>query len=63
VHVEIDGAQHNDPLAWWADMDRQNALWIEGVRILRFPAWVIRDRPSEVVAQLRAALLAAGWTP
>ncbi|WP_431973595.1 DUF559 domain-containing protein [Micromonospora haikouensis] len=61
VHVEIDGGQHLDPRAAWADMRRQNALWIDGDRVLRFPSWAVRDRPEEVVDQLRAALRAAGW--
>ncbi|MEV0325334.1 DUF559 domain-containing protein [Micromonospora echinospora] len=61
VHVEIDGGQHLDPRTAWADMRRQNDLWIEGDRILRFPAWVVRNAPDEVLAQLRAALTAAGW--
>ncbi|MFI6762725.1 DUF559 domain-containing protein [Micromonospora sp. NPDC050417] len=63
VQVEIDGGQHLEVRHWWADMRRQNDLWVAGVRILRFPAWVVRDRPDEVVAQLRAALQAAGWHP
>jgi len=63
VQVEVDGAQHVEVSHWWADMRRQNDLWIAGVRILRFPAWVIRERPDEVVAQIRAALMAAGWRP
>ncbi|MGI5147067.1 DUF559 domain-containing protein [Plantactinospora sp. CA-294935] len=63
VMVEIDGAQHLEVRHWWADMRRQNDLWISGIRILRFPAWLVRDRPAEVAAQLRAALLAAGWRP
>ncbi|MFJ2084574.1 DUF559 domain-containing protein [Micromonospora chokoriensis] len=61
VHVEIDGGQHADPRAWWADMRRQNALWVEGDRLLRFPAWAVRAHPNEVETQLRAALKAAGW--
>ncbi|MDG9672626.1 hypothetical protein [Micromonospora sp. DH14] len=61
VHVEIDGGQHADPRAWWADMRRQNGLWVAGDRLLRFPAWVVRAHPDEVVTQLRAALEAAGW--
>ncbi|MEU8286944.1 DUF559 domain-containing protein [Micromonospora sp. NPDC048905] len=61
VHIEVDGGQHLDPRAWWADMRRQNDLWIEGDRVLRFPAWAIRAKPDEVVTQLRAALGAAGW--
>jgi very-short-patch-repair endonuclease len=63
VHVEIDGAQHIEAETWWADMRRQNALWIQGVRVLRFPAWVLRERPSEVFAQIRQALIEAGWRP
>ena len=61
VHVEIDGAQHTDPGQWWADMRRQNDLWIAGDRVLRFPAWLIRRDPAEVMRQVRAALRAAGW--
>jgi hypothetical protein len=60
VQVEIDGAQHTDVGQWWADMRRQNDLWISGVR---FPAWVVRERPNDVIAQVRAALIAAGWRP
>ncbi|MEU9510455.1 DUF559 domain-containing protein [Micromonospora sp. NPDC048170] len=61
VHVEIDGGQHLDPRTAWADMRRQNALWVEGDRVLRFPAWALRAHPAEVLAQLHAALRAAGW--
>jgi len=63
VHVEIDGGQHLESAAWWADMKRQNDLWVAGDRVLRFPAWVVRRRPAEVAAQVRAALVAAGWRP
>ena len=63
VHVEIDGGQHLDIHAWWADMQRQNAVWTSGDRLLRFPAWAVRHAPNEVVATVRAALLAAGWRP
>jgi len=63
VHVEVDGGQHIDAAAWWADMKRQNEVWIAGERVLRFPAWVVRERPNEVIAQVRAALRAAGWRP
>jgi len=63
LHVEVDGAWHLEVRSWWADMRRQNAVWIAGVRVLRFPAWVVLHRPEEVAAQLRAALLAAGWRP
>ncbi len=63
VHVEIDGAHHADVRQAWADMQRQNELWIAGDRVLRFPGWLIRESPDEVTAQLRAALVAAGWRP
>ena len=63
IHVEVDGAHHLDAEQWWADMRRQNEVWIRGDRILRFPAWVVRNRPEEVEALLRAALTAAGWRP
>ncbi|WP_326552012.1 hypothetical protein [Micromonospora sp. NBC_01813] len=62
LHVEIDGAHHMDVREWAADMRRQNDVWIAGDRILRFPAFVVRVRPAEVVDQLRAALRAAGWS-
>ncbi|MFI5486892.1 hypothetical protein ACIBXA_15800 [Micromonospora echinaurantiaca] len=61
VHVEIDGSQHLDPAHAWADMRRQNDVWIDGDRLLRFPAWALRAHPHDVIAQLRAALRAAGW--
>jgi very-short-patch-repair endonuclease len=63
VHVEIDGGQHMEVRQWWEDMRRQNELWVSGDRVLRFPSWAVRHRPHEVVAQIRAALLAAGWSP
>jgi len=61
LHVEIDGAHHMDVREWAADMRRQNDVWIAGDRILRFPAYLIRVRPAEIVDQLSAALRAAGW--
>ncbi|GGR86259.1 hypothetical protein GCM10010169_33220 [Micromonospora fulviviridis] len=63
LHVEVDGAHHMDVRHWAADLRRQNRVWIEGDRILRFTAFDVRHRPDEVVAQLRAALTAAGWRP
>lgn len=61
LQVEIDGAHHMTAEHWAADMLRQNEVWIAGDRILRFPAWYVRERPSEVARQLRTGLLAAGW--
>ncbi|WP_245675487.1 endonuclease domain-containing protein [Micromonospora halophytica] len=63
VHVEIDGSHHMDVRHWAADMRRQNDIWTTGDRILRFPAWLVRARPHEVVATLHRALTAAGWRP
>lgn len=63
IWVEIDGAHHMAPAHWWGDMQRHNALSIGGEVLLRFPAWVVRERPAEVVATIRAALIAAGWRP
>jgi very-short-patch-repair endonuclease len=61
VHVEIDGGQHLEVRQAWADMRRQNELWIAGDRVLRFPAWALRHDPQTVMSQVRAALQAAGW--
>ncbi|GAA1736797.1 DUF559 domain-containing protein [Luedemannella helvata] len=61
VHVEVDGAHHVDARQWWLDLRRQNALAAYGMRTLRFPAFMIREQPDVVVAQIRTALRAAGW--
>ena len=61
VQVEIDGSQHTDVRAWYADMRDHNEAAITGVRLLRFPGWALRHRPAEVIADVRAALKAAGW--
>ncbi|MGN9911559.1 hypothetical protein ACTMTJ_28765 [Phytohabitans sp. LJ34] len=61
--MEIDGAQHMDVRSWYADMRQHNEIAIAGERLLRFPAWMIRHRPDEVVDQVKAALFAAGWRP
>jgi hypothetical protein len=63
LHAEVDGAHHMDVRQWAADMRRQNQVWIAGDRILRFPAWLVRAHPADVAAQVRAALVAAGWRP
>lgn len=63
VHIEIDGGQHTEVREWWADMQRQNAMGINGDRVLRFPAWALRNDPDRVLEQVRAALIAGGWRP
>ena len=54
--VEVDGLWHMEAAAWWADMRRGNDLTISGLRVLRFPAFVVRDQPGVVAAQIRDAL-------
>lgn len=61
LHAEVDGGHHMDARHWAADLRRQNQVWIAGDRILRFTAFDVRRRPTEVADQLRAALTAAGW--
>jgi very-short-patch-repair endonuclease len=63
LHVEVDGGHHTEVREWWADMQRQNALWVAGDRVLRFPTWALRHRPNDVAEQIRTALIAAGWQP
>jgi very-short-patch-repair endonuclease len=58
--VEIDGRWHMDVRVWWADMRRDNGLTIDGYRVLRFPAFVVRDSPKTVAVQIAQALLQAG---
>ena len=58
--VEIDGIHHMEPLQYWDDMNRDNDLTIDGYRVLRFPAWVVRRHPDFVAAKIREALGLAG---
>jgi hypothetical protein len=57
--VEVDGLWHMEATAWWADMRRDNDLTITGHRVLRFPAFAVRDDPGTVADQIRAVLGAA----
>ncbi|HEX5597094.1 MAG TPA: DUF559 domain-containing protein [Micromonosporaceae bacterium] len=63
LHAEVDGAHHMEARHWAADLRRQNEIWIQGDRILRFTAFDVRRRPEYVAAQVRKALEAAGWRP
>jgi hypothetical protein len=63
LQVEVDGAHHMSVEHWGADMLRQNQIWIQGDRILRFPSWMIRAQPEAVAAQIRAALAATPIRP
>ncbi len=61
--VEIDGLWHMEAHAWWADMQRDNEFTASGYRVLRFPAFAVRDYPEEVARQIRAALCLAESAP
>jgi hypothetical protein len=56
VMVEIDGAQHIQPLEQWDDMERDNDMRAEGYEVLRFPAWLVRKNPEFVARKVREAL-------
>ena len=59
IIVEVDGKQHRAPLDKRADRERDAALAAEGWIVLRFTWWDLVYAPEAVVAQLRAAFLAA----
>ena len=54
--VEIDGRWHMDARSWWTDLQRDNELTIDGYRVLRFPAFIVRDSPEVVARQIAQAL-------
>jgi hypothetical protein len=54
--VEIDGGWHMDVRTWWADMQRDNELTVDGYRVLRFPAFAVRDSPEAVAILIAKAL-------
>jgi hypothetical protein len=54
--AEVDGLWHMEAAAWWADMRRDNDLTISGYRVLRFPAFAVRDQSRAVAGQISAAL-------
>jgi hypothetical protein len=56
VIAEVDGGLHLDPMNWWRDQQRQNALSVDGAVFLRFPSWAIRSNPASVARQLRTVL-------
>lgn len=58
--VEVDGALHLLPLAYWADLRRQNDLVLAGERLLRFPSVAMRIDQLTVCDQLRRASLRWG---
>jgi very-short-patch-repair endonuclease len=44
--AEIDGRWQMDVRAWWADMQRDNALTVGGYWVLRFPAFAAEPAPG-----------------
>jgi very-short-patch-repair endonuclease len=55
--VEIDGlAFHSDPSRFQRDRTRQNRLVSAGWTVLRFTWADLRDRPTAVIAEIRAAI-------
>jgi Protein of unknown function (DUF559) len=61
--VEVDGAHHMNVGQMWDDSRRQNDLELAGYTVLRYPAFVVRQHPEMVLTEIRAALMAAGWSP
>ena len=54
--IEVDGRHHMDAAQYWADMDRDNDLTVDGYRVLRFPAFLVRYHPGYVAEEIRASL-------
>ncbi len=59
--VEIDGGAHVQVSAWWGYMERHNDELFDGKRLLRFPAYTIRQQPERVAARIARALRKGGW--
>lgn len=62
VVLEIDGVHHTWAENVVGDALRQNALSLQGDTVLRLPLLGYRLEPEEFFAQVRAALVAAGWS-
>jgi hypothetical protein len=54
--IEIDGAFHISLDQWWADIQRDTELTLDGVRVLHVPAFVVRHRPDLFVDLVRRGL-------
>lgn len=62
--IELDGWNfHADPQAFRKDRRSQNALVLEGYRVLRFSAWDVMAAPEYVTSQIVAALAATNSLP
>lgn len=54
--VEIDGSLHLLAATYWEDMLRQNEIGLDGNLVLRYPSFVIRERPRLFSGQVAEAL-------
>ena len=61
--VEVDGIHHAAAGAVVSDALRQNDLTLAADRVLRLPVLGLRVAPDEFMRQVRAGLVAGGWTP
>lgn len=55
VVLEVDGAQHMEVKAWWADMPRERGVVLSGRTVLRCSAMEMRVSPTDVTDDLAAA--------
>jgi predicted transcriptional regulator of viral defense system len=63
IAIELDGSIHLDEAVRERDLPRQNDLILLGWTVLRFTWKRFTERPDLVVAEIRAALRAAGPIP
>jgi hypothetical protein len=59
IAIELDGLDHLRPEVFEVDRPRQNSVVLDGWAVLRFTWRQYRDRPDEVVADVRQALVRA----
>jgi very-short-patch-repair endonuclease len=62
VVVEVDGIQHTWVTNAVADALRHNSIALTDDTVLRLPVLGLRASPDAFFAQIRAALLKAGWS-
>ena len=56
IAIELDGKVHQSVEVFERDRPRQNRIALEGWTILRFTWATFRDRPEEIVTEVRAAI-------
>ncbi|MFL6206565.1 MAG: type IV toxin-antitoxin system AbiEi family antitoxin domain-containing protein [Acidimicrobiales bacterium] len=59
IAIELDGSVHREGDTFERDRTRQNRIVLEGWVVLRFTWATFRDRPDEIVREVRAAIRAA----